>query len=327
MVAAHRGFMVAAVIVSAMATSIGACQSKYGASDADDGGSPSRNDDASAYDDRAAGDGGSVAPPVDRCAEIPDASPDPSICNGDFGSAATKRCPEERQICSETGSCMETCSTGTNGSCTRPPGHAGTSCEIEIGNEGARCGLACSGSMPCPTGLFCDTGVGRLGNVCVRPLRNGTVFGDLFGARPDAGSCADLGSRACVNGHGNPLDTGGCICASTAGSACASDTDCADSHCGADRRCGGKIGDLCSGAASTPYGVSTCRSNLCAGCVCAPACSNDADCGNLLSGKVCNGDSACVAGCRATNGNGCPYGQACTSNDASVGRCIGDGGA
>jgi hypothetical protein len=49
-------------------------------------------------------------------------------------------------------------------------------------------------------------------------------------------------------------------------------------------------------------------------------CSKDADCGNPVSGSVCEA-GACVPGCRGVGGNGCPYGEACTSTDDSRGVC------
>lgn len=58
-------------------------------------------------------------------------------------------------------------------------------------------------------------------------------------------------------------------------------------------------------------------------------CLVDADCGGLMSGRVC--DAAifmCIDGCRGMGGNGCPQGMVCTSADNSIGTCEnGAGGA
>ncbi|MDC0742432.1 MopE-related protein [Polyangium mundeleinium] len=49
-------------------------------------------------------------------------------------------------------------------------------------------------------------------------------------------------------------------------------------------------------------------------------CFTDADCGNPVSGSVCEA-GACVPGCRGAAGNGCPHGEVCSSSDASRGVC------
>ena len=51
-------------------------------------------------------------------------------------------------------------------------------------------------------------------------------------------------------------------------------------------------------------------------------CTTDSECGGLTSGMVCDGAGVCVAGCRGTNGNGCPTGEVCTSTDDTIGQCI-----
>ncbi|MFO0547414.1 MAG: MopE-related protein [Polyangiaceae bacterium] len=52
-----------------------------------------------------------------------------------------------------------------------------------------------------------------------------------------------------------------------------------------------------------------------------PECDTDADCGGLDSGRVCNETHHCVDGCRGEDGNGCPSGEECSSDDASIGVC------
>ncbi len=62
-------------------------------------------------------------------------------------------------------------------------------------------------------------------------------------------------------------------------------------------------------------------------------CTADADCGSDTSGRICQDDvpRVCIDGCRATDGNGCPDGYACTSTDETAGDCevieTGTGGA
>ncbi|MCL2825344.1 MAG: DUF3344 domain-containing protein, partial [Polyangiaceae bacterium] len=54
-------------------------------------------------------------------------------------------------------------------------------------------------------------------------------------------------------------------------------------------------------------------------------CSDDADCGESDSGRVCNtfaDPQLCINGCRGMGGNGCPSGFECTSKDISIGECV-----
>ena len=51
-------------------------------------------------------------------------------------------------------------------------------------------------------------------------------------------------------------------------------------------------------------------------------CTEDSDCGDAQSGMVCDtGTHGCVEGCH-TPGNGCPDGETCTSDDATIGVCV-----
>jgi hypothetical protein len=53
-------------------------------------------------------------------------------------------------------------------------------------------------------------------------------------------------------------------------------------------------------------------------------CTTDADCGDAMSGRVCDMDARrCVEGCyRAEGRNGCPMGRSCTSDDPNTrGTC------
>ncbi|MFO0553747.1 MAG: MopE-related protein [Polyangiaceae bacterium] len=52
-------------------------------------------------------------------------------------------------------------------------------------------------------------------------------------------------------------------------------------------------------------------------------CSSDADCGDELSGRVCDDETrTCIDGCRGENGNDCPIEQVCSSNDDTIGECF-----
>jgi hypothetical protein len=50
-------------------------------------------------------------------------------------------------------------------------------------------------------------------------------------------------------------------------------------------------------------------------------CSNDGDCGGPNSGKICDEAGLCADGCRGKDGNGCPTGQLCSSQDQTPGVC------
>jgi hypothetical protein len=83
---------------------------------------------------------------------------------------------------------------------------------------------------------------------------------------------------------------------------------------------GGGCGECSPGRtqACTPQGK---------GSACLPShtcgCSKDSDCGGVSSGRVCNRQTnACEAGCRGS-GNGCPFGQTCSSIDDTSGACTG----
>ncbi len=55
-------------------------------------------------------------------------------------------------------------------------------------------------------------------------------------------------------------------------------------------------------------------------------CFADAECGTITSGFVCDSTHVCIAGCRGTNGNGCPDGQQCSSSNETIGTCSVVGG-
>lgn len=52
-------------------------------------------------------------------------------------------------------------------------------------------------------------------------------------------------------------------------------------------------------------------------------CFEDSNCGDLKSGRVCEGvNELCINGCRGLGGNGCPDGFVCTSEDTTIGECV-----
>ncbi len=51
-----------------------------------------------------------------------------------------------------------------------------------------------------------------------------------------------------------------------------------------------------------------------------PECTQDRDCGEASSGRLCNANK-CVDGCRGVGGNGCPTGKVCTSTTDLAGVC------
>jgi uncharacterized repeat protein (TIGR01451 family) len=50
-------------------------------------------------------------------------------------------------------------------------------------------------------------------------------------------------------------------------------------------------------------------------------CTDDSECGGPNSGKICDATGACADGCRGKDGNGCPMGQVCSSEDETPGVC------
>jgi MYXO-CTERM domain-containing protein len=50
-------------------------------------------------------------------------------------------------------------------------------------------------------------------------------------------------------------------------------------------------------------------------------CAEDNDCGDGASGLICD-QGACRPGCRGLDGNGCPDGQVCSSEDGEAGVCL-----
>jgi MYXO-CTERM domain-containing protein len=50
-------------------------------------------------------------------------------------------------------------------------------------------------------------------------------------------------------------------------------------------------------------------------------CSDDSDCGDVTSGRICTDSGVCADGCRESGGNGCPSGEVCGDIMNGVGAC------
>ena len=235
----------------------------------------------------------------------------PALCNGDFGTNVSSPCAaRQRGVCAPDGTCT---SCLRDSDCTRAPIHPGDTCS----RTQHLCGSAClSVDAGCPDDTYCDFVPSQYG-ACVAKFANGEVI-EAFSLDPSLPSCTEQGARYCLSGVGYGDVTTGCICGAPAGATCTKDGECVGDVCGTDGRCGSALGAACTGNTS-------CRSGRCSeSCRCVPSCSDDSDCGNARSGRVCSTDpsaAACIDGCRGMNGNDCPYGQSCTSTGPDIGTC------
>lgn len=119
------------------------------------------------------------------------------------------------------------------------------------------------------------------------------------------------------------------LAARGASAACTTDADCGGPQSGivCDEGASGACVPGCRGAGGNgcPDGE-TCSSgdHTPGNCAPTPGCTTDADCGSLTSGQVCDSSSGtCFEGCRGADGNGCPDGLLCTSEDDTLGACVG----
>lgn len=283
--------------------------------------------------DAASGDGnggdGALGPI--RCSDVP-ALVSPKPCNGDFGSGASAACPSGRAICA-AGDCVSSC----DGNPCATGAHDGPLCDVvgfaggDLARRGdARCGVACGAGDSCPAGMFCDTGVGRTGGVCIRALAGGTLFNLQAAETMKFATCAEAAPVACASGKAFGVNEtsdfqGWCTCGLPPGSPCASDAECSDMRCNPDKRCGGRAGDVCTPLGSSDVAIMperVCRTSCSrATCACEKECAADSDCGSPTSGKICNERKTCVTGCRGSGGNGCAAPMFCTSTGPGVGIC------
>ena len=135
------------------------------------------------------------------------------------------------------------------------------------------------------------------------------------GCATDA-DCTDPKSPACE-------PSGACgQCSATNASLCAGNTPASDAISGTCVLCTlGSMGDAqqCKDDPAGPVCVAGPSGTVHCGCV------MDSDCGDPMSGEVCDSVAAkCAPGCRGMGGNGCPTGQTCTSKDTSIGTCVPD---
>jgi hypothetical protein len=169
-----------------------------------------------------------------------------------------------------------------------------------------RCVDGCSPAMGrngCPEGQFCssDDVTGMRAGMCTTTCN---FDGDCARTMPMAPRCLpadDAGTSRCV--------------------ACRADSDCA-------ARTDGRL--LCAPESHTCVACTAMMTGACraeaSGAACLTdgtcGCATDSDCGGATSGRVCDAMTrACVAGCRAMGGNGCPMGMVCDAAGDSPGRC------
>jgi hypothetical protein len=270
-------------------------------------------------------------------------------CNGEHGSSATRPCPSfANPHCLGTGACGK---CGDSAECTPPL----SECQIAIGI----CGEACSDDSECPATKWCAGGVCVPKTKNGEPIPNvAPVNGDCTpanGARVCASGVCDEADDRCglVNGAdcGPPPTDALCRsercfpadnkCGLPEGEPCLGDGDCRTNVCSdtgvcatceSDADCGGptsgKVCDtlqkLCrdgcrgTGGNGCPEGRRcTSTDDTIGRCV---ECEADSECGDATSGRVCD-EGTCKDGCRGSEGNSCPEGQKCSSEDGSIGAC------
>ncbi len=219
--------------------------------------------------------------------------------------------------------------------------HVGDVCHVGVGACAATGVMACdaNGQSACsaqpgtPSPEICGDAIdsdcdGNTDNGCAC-LHDADCGGATSGQICDTGPG---GTYTCVLGCHAGAGTNGCAsglhCTSTNGArgacvACLVDLDCgaADSGVVCDENtnacvsgCRGSSGNHCGPGLSCTSADDSIGSCL--------ACLVDADCGDATSGIVCDAGK-CIAGCRASGGNGCGAALSCTSADATVGKCTG----
>ncbi len=159
----------------------------------------------------------------------------------------------------------------------------------------ADCGSLTSGRVCDATGACIDGCRGSDGNGCPDGLVCSSSDATI-------GTCEDPNPPECViDADCGNIDSG---------RVCSDEGVCIDG-------CRGVSGNACPEGkvcSSTDGTIGTCDDAP------PPPCSDDVDCGAADSGRVCDA-SVCVDGCRGSGGNGCPDGQVCSSQDATVGTC------
>jgi len=204
---------------------------------------------------------------------------------------------------------------GLTGACTACNGDYGKPTSFSCFSANPYCILTGTGAGTCTkctsnadctitghTGPFCDLSTGGCGSSCTKDTDC------LTSEWCNAGTCSDK----LPNGTAIPSAVGS-TCTTPIGSRV-----CASGVCSTvDNKCGLPTGDTCGGGGE-------CRSTYCASSVCV-VCTADSQCGGATSGVVCTGSPlACAPGCRGSGGNGCTFGDVCTSTTSAVGSCLKD---
>ena len=175
----------------------------------------------------------------------------------------------------------------------------------------------CSADSDCAGNEWCNISI----QTCTAKLNNGApIPTDPGHTSPSLnGTCTQAAAVVvCVSGVCDPKDNacgyanGDGPCTSADGGAVCRSTICATT---------GPNQGLCVACvmdAQCPVGTPICTpNNVCGNCL------QDSDCGDAVSGQVCDASTGlCAAGCRGTGGNGCPIDRICTSKDSSIGVCL-----
>lgn len=149
------------------------------------------------------------------------------------------------------------------------------------------------------------------------PLINPSTEEACDGIDQNCNGVADDVGLACHAGKGACRAPGTTLCTAGSGAICSAlPLESAEETCnGIDDDCNGKIDDA-DGLCTDPDRPTCVRSGMAAAC----GCRLDLDCGDLMSGRICNQETAaCEDGCSPLpGGNGCGPGEVC---DAQTVRC------
>jgi MYXO-CTERM domain-containing protein len=149
------------------------------------------------------------------------------------------------------------------------------------------------------------------------PLINPGTEETCDGIDQNCNGVADDVGLACHTGKGACRAPGTTLCTAGSGATCsASPLESGEETCnGIDDDCNGKIDDA-GGLCTAPDRPTCVRNGMAAAC----GCLLDLDCGDVMSGRVCNRETgACEDGCSPLpGGNGCSPGEVC---DAQTVRC------
>ncbi len=249
----------------------------------------------------------------------PACCPKPEICNGqddDCDGVADNGNPGGGASCATglPGACAQgslACALG--GVVCVPAVQPGQQAETCNGQDDDCDGVIDNGFQ---VGQTCTAGLGIcLSGGTIACLADGTSACSAVPGLPQTEICGDKLDSDC---DGNPNN----------GCACIVDTDCGDATSGLLCANGGGQTFTCVPGCRGAEGNGCASDQMCTSHDATPGqcveCIADSDCGDSASGQICDATtSTCVAGCRATGGNGCSGSLRCTSIDASVGSCVG----